>query len=100
VTASGIDVPRFVLDAPGACDATLSGRADRLDIHVAGLGHVRADALVAKEGHVTLEGSGDVEVDATDTLEVTVSGMGRVGYRGKPVVTKSISGLGSVGPLG
>jgi len=99
VHASGIDVPRFDLVAPGASDIELSGKADRLDVDVAGLGQVHAANLVAKDVHVTLAGTGSVEVNATDKLEANVSGMGAVLYRGKPTVAKTVSGLGTVAPL-
>jgi hypothetical protein len=99
VTARGIAVTRFALDMRGAADVTLAGHADRVDIDLGGAGNVVAGDLTAKEGHVHLDGMGNVEVNATDTLETRINGAGVVSYRGKPALMKTGSGLGTVVPL-
>jgi hypothetical protein len=99
IHASGIDVPHFALDAGGSCDIALSGKAERIDIDVAGLANVHASDVVAKEAHVNLSGTGNIEVNASDKLDANVSGLGTVFYRGSPTVAKTVAGLGTVKPM-
>ena len=46
--------------------------------------------------HLTVVGSGDVEVWANQTLSATVTGSGDVSYRGTPEVSVKVTGSGSV----
>ena len=50
----------------------------------------------ARTASVSIAGSGDVELQAGESLSVEVSGSGDVRYRGEPRVTQSIAGSGSV----
>jgi hypothetical protein len=51
---------------------------------------------MAKNVTVDLSGTGNVRVNATDTLDATDSGTGNIRYSGSPRVTQSTSGTGSI----
>jgi hypothetical protein len=59
-------------------------------VHLFGLASLRAEVSIA--------GSGDVEVSATEALSASIAGSGDVHYRGKPAVKRSIAGSGDVRP--
>lgn len=96
---TGIDVPRFVLRANGAAEVTLEGKAEGVEVDVAGVASVHASTLAAKQAKVSVTGTGSVEVAASDKLDAAVTGMGGVFYKGTPTVAKSVTGLGFVKPL-
>ena len=55
--------------------------------------------LVAKNVEVSINGNGDAEIHATESVKAEVNGMGDVTYRGNPpTVEKQINGLGDVEP--
>lgn len=100
IALRGVDSDAFDLTTSGSSKVTASGTAGRLAIHVSGSGFVDTRELHAKNVEVRISGSGEVEVYATDVLDVTISGSGRVRYAGSPRdVHKSISGSGSIEPL-
>jgi hypothetical protein len=54
------------------------------------------DGLAARDATVRLEGTGDVRVQATSTLDATLGGTGSILYTGSPAVTTHTTGVGSV----
>jgi putative autotransporter adhesin-like protein len=61
-----------------------------------GSGDLELAKLPVERATVEISGSGDIEVDATRTLDVRISGSGSVAYHGNPEVKKSISGSGGL----
>jgi hypothetical protein len=57
---------------------------------------VSAFNLEAKNADVEIRGSGDVEVFATDFLNVDIDGSGDVFYKGNPEITLRIDGSGEL----
>jgi len=78
----------------GAADAVISGRTDRADFELTGAADLDASGLAAGQVSINLAGAGDADVQAIETLDVSIAGVGSVSYSGDPKVTKSISGLG------
>ena len=52
--------------------------------------------LAAQNVRVNVSGTGKYEVQALNTLHVSVSGSANVGYHGDPKVTQSVSGSASI----
>jgi len=52
--------------------------------------------LQADDASTRIAGSGDAEVQAQKTLDVSIAGSGDVSYRGDAVVRQSVMGSGSV----
>jgi hypothetical protein len=70
-----------------------------LSIEVEGSGEVDAGALVAQRAAVSVSGSGDVVVHATESLDASIQGSGDIAYRGNPAtVTRDVAGSGDVHP--
>jgi hypothetical protein len=74
----------------------LSGVAEKLDVSLAGAGHINAAELKADSVNFVIEGVGTGIVHAKHTLNAHIKGAGKLTYRGNPEVTKIIEGLGSV----
>jgi hypothetical protein len=84
------------LSASGACDLTADGAVDDLEIDVSGAAEIDAANFVAKRVKISISGSGNADLHASESLDVTVSGAGTVNCAGNPKVTKQISGIGKV----
>lgn len=80
----------------GSGELTLRGSAETVDASVSGSGEIDLLSVPARKVAVTVSGSGDVGVHATERLEARVSGSGDVRYRGTPAVETKVSGSGSV----
>jgi len=80
----------------GSGDISVSGIADEYDVTIEGSGSVDAFSLIAKDVSASIFGSGDMELYATETLDVTIDGSGDVRYKGSAVVSQDIGGSGSV----
>jgi hypothetical protein len=67
-----------------------------LTLDLAGSGTYNGFPLNGKDCVVDLTGSGNIELAASNTLEVTIDGSGNVSYKGTPTITQNISGSGSL----
>jgi hypothetical protein len=99
VTLSGIDTKVLTVAVSGAGGVTLSGSAAKQSFEMSGVGNVDGRALSGRTGRAEVSGSGELIVNTSDTLAVTISGAASVKYLGDPALTQSISGAGSVTPL-
>jgi hypothetical protein len=81
----------------GSADVNLKGSADKQDISISGSGDLEAKNLEGKNVKVSVSGSGNANVWATESIEARVSGSGDVQYKGNPTkeITKA-TGSGSV----
>ncbi len=70
-------------------DVELSGSAEIAQLINNGSGDLEADGLRVMQAHVQVNGSGDVEIFATDTLKAEALGRGQISYHGHPVLTRS-----------
>jgi len=91
-----LDVVSLDVAVAGASNLELLGTADTVNISVSGAGDISAFDLQAKNVEISMSGTGNVDISASDSLDITLSGVGRVRYIGSPTVTQQISGLGSV----
>ena len=85
----------------GAGRIEAAGETKFIDISSTGAGKLDTSRLRAERAKVSVTGAAQVEVYASQQLDVTVSGVGQVTYHGNPgVVNKSVTGLGSVNKKG
>jgi hypothetical protein len=90
----------LVTDIAGSGDMSFSGRADEARYAIAGSGDVHAGGMEAKKVTVTISGSGDAEVNATESLDASVSGSGDIHYAGHPsFVGRHVHGSGDIEPM-
>jgi hypothetical protein len=85
---------RFEVD--GTARLSADGRADALVLELSGSVSADLEDLEVERAEVTLEGAGDVVVNARDELKVDLQGTGTVTYLGEPSIESKIDGAGTV----
>ena len=80
----------------GSGDIVLKGSAKNADFTINGSGNIETPDLLTEQCKVTVNGSGDCNVWATQNLKVNVRGSGSVYYKGNPNIKTDIKGSGSV----
>lgn len=80
----------------GSGDINVKGKAKSLKAAISGSGDIVAEYLNVADAAVSISGSGDVSVNASENLNVQTSGSGDVSYRGRPRVQSRVSGSGSL----
>lgn len=92
---------RLAADLGGSGDVSVGGgAAGAQQITVSGSGSYVAPDLESQVAVVTINGSGDAEIWATEALDATVSGTGAVSYWGEPELSAEASGSNKVTSLG
>lgn len=74
------------IDIAGVSELTLSGTCDRLDIDMAGVGDVDAEALKCDDVDADLGGVGSLSVYAATSIDASAGGMGSIEVYGDPEV--------------
>jgi hypothetical protein len=96
VTVEGVTGDEFTAELPGTGTLVASGRVDRLTAVLSGAGTLGLAGLVAEDTVGRLEGTGEIDLHATSTLDATLSGTGSISYSGSPTVTTHNTGVGTV----
>lgn len=91
-----MDVEQLSLRISGSSDVELEGKATNQDIKVTGSGDIEALNLISKSISISITGSGDVTVHATERLEGRITGSGDIAYRGNPSTKMKITGSGDL----
>ena len=91
-----VDADDIDIEIRGSGEITLFGTADDCRTDITGSGDLRSFNLVADDHRVTIFGSGNAQVFASDQLDVTISGSGDVLYKGSPFISVNISGSGDL----
>jgi len=80
----------------GSGDIMLTGNSFSGTYTISGSGNIRASNFLQNEVISKISGSGNMYLNASDKLDVTISGSGSVYYIGDPQLFISISGSGKV----
>ncbi|MEK7253122.1 MAG: head GIN domain-containing protein [Bacteroidota bacterium] len=80
----------------GSGDMKLAGATGGFEIAISGSGNIESFDLSSKTCEVSIAGSGDASVNASESLQVSIAGSGDVFYKGSPKVQSKISGSGDV----
>lgn len=83
-------------DISGSGNIILSGSIDTQNFAISGSGGINGFNLEGKAGDVTISGSGNCEVNVSETLTVRITGSGSVFYKGDPTLDSTITGSGQV----
>lgn len=87
----------LVVDINGSGDVNLSGTSKRMEVSINGSGDVNAPNMTCESTSVSVQGSGDVFVNAEKYLEASIRGSGDVRYTGFPTDTIfSVNGSGTI----
>jgi hypothetical protein len=95
LATGSVDVEIF-----GSGDVELSGEVDQQDIGISGSGDYRGGDLRGEMAEVTINGSGDVTVWVTESLDARSNGSGTLNYYGDPQTSFSRSSSGEILSLG
>lgn len=92
----GLDVDALQLHIDGSGTLNLTGTAPDLNAQIDGSGLIDAFGVAAQRVIAGIDGSGDIKVTASESLNVTIDGSGTVYYKGNPTVQSHIGGSGEV----
>jgi hypothetical protein len=90
------DVQSLTSQIEGSGEIRINGSALNSDLKVIGSGHLRAGELNTDVCKANISGSGIIDTDVNNSLDVTIIGSGIVNYFGNPVITSYISGSGKI----
>ncbi|MEQ8225013.1 MAG: head GIN domain-containing protein [Candidatus Eremiobacterota bacterium] len=90
-----VDANKINTELGSSGDITLAGTVKNHDISLLGSGDIKSFDLLCESCKVNILGSGTVEVNVTEKLDVKIMGTGEVLYKGKPEVEKQVLGNGT-----
>ena len=96
VVATNVGCDTFTVSVAGSGSFDIDGACDGLEVDIAGSGDLDGEGLLVSRAEVSIAGSGDVIVNATDELEASIAGSGSVVYLGDPATSVDVSGSGEV----
>ncbi len=97
IQVTNVKNDQLTISWQGAGRIEAAGETKFVHISSTGAGKIDTGKLTAERAKVSVTGAAQVDVYASQQLDVTVSGVGQVTYGGNPpVVNKSVTGLGSV----
>ena len=82
----------------GSGDLLLRGTAATHASDIDGSGYVAAFGLQTEATTVRVDGSGDLELSASERLEIHVDGSATIAYCGSPALSRDVDGSASIGP--
>jgi hypothetical protein len=93
----GLAQKSFDASIPGTGSLKLAGKADNFKLSIPGTGEVKAKGLVASDVQLTIPGTAEASVHATQSFKADVMGTAVVNVHGKPSrVTKNIAGTAMI----
>ncbi len=95
-TLSGLNADELQAEINGSGEYILKGKVTRQSLQAIGSGGYDAQRLESQQAKITITGSGDSKVWATQVLNVSIFGSGTLAYQGTPRVTQQVSGSGSI----
>lgn len=97
IRVTNVKNDQLTISWQGAGRMKAAGETKFVSISSTGAGKLDTSRLRAERAKVSVTGAAQVDVHASQQLDVTVSGVGQVTYYGNPgVVNKSVTGFGSV----
>jgi Putative auto-transporter adhesin, head GIN domain len=97
ISVTGVNSPSLTVRIPGSGTIHAAGKTALLDVGIGGSGTVVLSRLTARDATASIDGSGNIMLNATHSLDGKISGSGSILYTGNPAqVTKSVSGSGTI----
>ncbi len=91
-----LETDKLQLKHSGAGNLEVKGSVQYQDVELNGTGLYAAAELSSVAAEISISGSSQAQVNASDRLDVTIRGMGTVEYLGEPRLRQRILGMGSV----
>ena len=97
ITIREIDVEHEIdVVNSGTGDINMKGEAESMTIYNEGTGDIESYDLFIEDAVIEIVGSGDVQINASNSLKIKISGSGDVYYKGAPTIDVTIEGSGKV----
>ena len=97
LAVQALNQPAFAAVIQGSGDFSASGAVDELKLTSQGSGDFSGFSLAANRADVTVQGSGDADVQVGNELKAFIAGSGDVTYKGNPSVSSQVDGSGACG---
>ncbi len=94
-----LDCPEIKTETYGSGDISLKGEARNVSCELSGSGDLKAADLKAEAVKISVHGSGDTEIFASESLDAEIFGSGDVHYKGDPKISSSIHGSGELSKM-
>ncbi len=91
-----VSTDKMKANVSGSGTVFLEGEATEAEFVISGSGKIKAYNFPHRNCEAVISGSGDVFVNASESIDARISGSGRVFYINHPVIHTSISGSGGV----
>ena len=92
INNSAIDI-----DIHGSGKLHLNGKSGTVHINTSGSSRIDATSLISENTNIQINGSGNIQVYATNSVDVQINGSGTVKYKGEPKsVNQQINGSGRI----
>lgn len=76
----------------------LSGNVGQSILNISGSGNINCSEMLVQSCNAHISGSGDMQVNAEESIYARISGSGSLYYQGNPKIETSISGSGKIIP--
>lgn len=97
IEVTGASGESFKVELYGSGDIEVKGEVGEAHLAIYGSGDISAKELVSKDTSVKINGSGDADVFASESVSATIQGSGDITYfGGADDVSKTIEGSGNV----
>jgi len=94
---NNINNSTFDIGIHGSGKLHLNGKSGTVHINTSGSSKVDAALLISENTDIQINGSGDIQVYATNSIGVQINGSGTVKYKGEPKsVNQQINGSGRI----
>ena len=96
----GVNSKSFSLTTAGSAKVQAQGEVDDLDLELSGSSDLKASELKSKKCSITISGSGNADVYASQSLDANIAGSCTVKVHGNPAkVNQQIEGSGTIEKL-
>lgn len=97
LTLTAYDQPSLAVAISGSGEIEAHGRADTVDVSIAGSGEADLEALAVRQATVRIAGSGDARVGPSESADISIAGSGDAVLTSRPAdVRQRIAGSGDV----
>ncbi|RED49460.1 head GIN domain-containing protein [Seonamhaeicola aphaedonensis] len=90
------EIERLNVLNSGSANIVLEGSGDYMNLTNEGSGNIMGFDFIINNGDFDIEGSGNIEINCSNSLDITIEGSGNVYYKGQPTINSNINGSGSV----
>jgi hypothetical protein len=97
LSLANIDQPELRFVIRGSSNITAAGTAESVGVEISGSGAANLKELTSKSAKIEIRGSGDAQITAKATADISISGSGNVELFGNPILRRSeIRGSGRI----